>query len=75
MTELLDHAMDGAQSLPPEAQDEIARIVLAYAGEDQGVIQLTVEEEASFTESLAQAERRQFATEEQIEAVWAKHGL
>ena len=75
MTKLLDQAMDRAQDLPPEAQDEIARIVLAYAGDDQDVIQLTTEEEASFAESLAQAARRQFATEEQVEAVWAKHGL
>ncbi len=75
MTKLLEQAMDRARSLPPEAQDEIARIVLAYAGEDQGVVQLTAAEEASFAASLAQAGRRQFASEDQVEAVWAKYGL
>jgi len=32
-------------------------------------------EEASFDKSLAQAERGKFATDEQIRAIWAKHGL
>jgi predicted transcriptional regulator len=39
------------------------------------MIQLTVEEEASFEESLEQAERGEFATDEQVRAIWAKHGL
>ena len=75
MTKLLEQAMDRAQGLPPELQDEIARIVLTFAGEDQDVIQLTPEEEASFAKSLAQAGRRQFATDEQVQTVWTKHGL
>jgi hypothetical protein len=37
--------------------------------------QLTPEEEASFEESLGQAERGDFATDDQIRAIWAKHGL
>jgi predicted transcriptional regulator len=48
---------------------------LQLAGEDQPVIQLTAEEEASFEESLAKAERGEFATDEQVRAIWAKHGL
>lgn len=75
MTHLLEQVMDRIQRLPPEAQDEIAHILLAYAGDDQDVIQLTPEQEASFAESLAQAGRRQFASDEQVEAVWAKVGL
>ena len=56
-------------------QDDLARILLQLAGEDQPVIQLTAEEDASFEESLAQAERGVFATDEQVRAIWAKHGL
>ncbi|MCQ4188185.1 hypothetical protein [Methylocystis suflitae] len=37
--------------------------------------QLNPEEEASFEESLAQAERGEFATDDQVRAIWAKHGL
>ena len=54
-------------------QDDIARVVLTLAGNDEPVYELTPEEEASFAKSRAQAARREFATEEQVEAVWAKY--
>jgi predicted transcriptional regulator len=50
-------------------------MLLQFAGSDQPPIQLTAEEEASFDESFAQAERGEFATDEQIRAIWSKHGL
>ncbi len=56
-------------------QDDIARMVLRYAGEDQAVFQLTPDEEASFAESRSQASRREFVSDEEVRAVWAKHGL
>jgi len=75
MTKLLEHAVDVARGLPPEVQDDLARVLLELAGEDQPVVELTREEEASFDESLAQADRREFATDEEVRAVWAKYGL
>jgi hypothetical protein len=75
MTKLLEHAVDTARALPPAMQDELARLLLQLAGEEQPVIQLTPDEAASFAESRAQASRREFATDEQVRGVWAKHGL
>ncbi|HYA72896.1 MAG TPA: hypothetical protein VEF36_07030 [Roseiarcus sp.] len=75
MTKLLEHAVETVRALPPEAQDSLARMLLQFAGEDQAAIQLTAEEEASFEESIGQAERGEFATDEQVRAIWAKHGL
>ncbi len=75
MTQLLEHAVETVRGLPPETQDDFARVLLQLAGEDQPVIQLSAEEEASLEESLAQAERGEFATDEQVRAIWAKHGL
>ncbi len=75
MTKLLEQAFDTVRGLPPEMQDELARLLLQLAGEDQPVLQLSAEEEASFDESLAQADRGEFATDEQMRAIWAKHGL
>ena len=75
MTKLLEHAVDTARALPPAMQDDVARLLLQFLGEQQPVIQLTPEEVASFAESRAQASRREFATDEQVRAVWAKHGL
>jgi hypothetical protein len=75
MTQLLEHAVETLRGLPPETQDDLARVLLQLAGEDQPVFQLSAEEEASLEESLAQAERGEFATDEQVRAIWAKHGL
>ena len=75
MTKLFEHAVDVARGLPPEVQDDLARVLLELAGQDQPFIELTPEEEASFEESLGQAERREFATDEEVRAVWAKFGL
>lgn len=75
MTKLLDQAFDAARNLPPAMQDDMARVVMALTGDEPPVMQLTPEEEASFGESLAQAERGEFATDEQMRAIWAKHGL
>ena len=75
MTKLLEQAVETARGLPPEMQDDLARILLQLAGEDQPVLQLSTEEEGSFNESLAQADRGEFATDDQVRAIWAKHGL
>ena len=75
MTKLLEQAVETVRTLPPETQDDLARVLLQLAGEDQPVVQLSAEEEASFDASLAQAERGEFATDEQVRAIWAKHGL
>ncbi len=53
----------------------MARILLSLAGDEETMLALTPEEEASFAHSRAQAARREFATDEQVRAIWAKHGL
>ena len=76
MTKLLDQALDAARSLPPDAQDDIARVVLRLAGaDDEPPVTLTPEEQAAIAVSKAAAARGEFATDEQVRAVWAKHGL
>lgn len=74
MTDLLERAVATARGLSPEMQDEIARLVLAYAGEAQSVLKLTPEEEADLAESDAEEARGEFATEDQMRALWAKYG-
>jgi predicted transcriptional regulator len=75
MTQLFEHAVETVRSLPAETQDELARLLLQLAGEDQPVVQLTPEEEAALDESMRQAERGEFATDEEVRAIWAKYGL
>jgi hypothetical protein len=75
MTELLERALEAARELPPAAQDDIARLVLQLAADDAPVVPLTGEERAAIARSKAAAARGEFATDEQLRAVWAKHGL
>jgi len=75
MTDLLDRAVTAARNLPPEAQDEIARVVLMMATDEEPVYVLTAEEKASLAKSREQSQRGEYATDEQVRAVWTKHGL
>jgi hypothetical protein len=75
MTVLLDRAVMTLRALPQDAQDEIARILLQWTGEDQAPIALSAEDEASFAAALAQAERGEFASDADVKDVWIKHGL
>jgi len=75
MTRGLDQAFQTARGLPPEAQNALARILLQPAGDDPSIVRLSADEETSFDASLAEAERGEFATDHQINAIWARHGL
>ncbi len=76
MTELLDQALEAARSLPSDAQDEIARVVLQLAGRDEAAsIALSPDEREAIAKSKAAAARGEFATDEQVRATWAKRGL
>jgi hypothetical protein len=77
MTKLLEQALAAARILPPDAQDDIARIVLRLGGNDDEAapLTLTAEERAAVAASKAAAARGEFATDEQVRAVWAKHSL
>ncbi len=77
MTALLDRALAAARTLPPAAQDDIARVVLRLAGTDDEAspVVLSPDEQAAIAVSKAAAARDEFATDEQVRAVWAKHGL
>ena len=75
MTKLLDQAVEAARNLSAEAQDDIARVVLQLAGAgDEPPLPLTPDERAAVVRSKAAAARSEFATEEEVRAVWAKHG-
>ena len=74
MTKLFERAVETVRSLPPETQDALARIVLQLAQEnDLPPIVMSVEDETSFEESLAEAERGEFVSDEAIRAFWSRH--
>jgi len=76
MTKLLEQALEAARGLSPDAQDDIARVVLRLAGTDEEPpVTLSPEEHTAITTSQSAAARGEFATDEQVRGVWGKHGL
>jgi hypothetical protein len=76
MTKLLDQALEVARNLPEDSQDDIARVVLQLAGSDEAEpVALSADERAAIARSKEAAGRGDFASDEQVRATWAKHGL
>jgi len=77
MTKLLERALEAARSLSPDAQDDIARVVLRLTGTDDGAppVSLSPEERTAIAASQDAAAHGEFATDEQVRTVLNKHGL
>jgi hypothetical protein len=76
MTKLLDEAVEVVRRLPSSDQDDIARAIIQLAGSELAApVILSPEEREAIARSKAAAGRGEFATDEQVQAVWAKHGL
>jgi hypothetical protein len=76
MTKLLEQAVEVARGLPPDAQDDIARVVLQLAGSDEAPpVALSRGERSAIAKSKEAAARGEFASDEQVRETWAKHGL
>jgi hypothetical protein len=74
MTRLFDQAVEKVAQLPDEEQDALARVLLQIAGQEQPPYLLTPEEEVELDASIAAEARGEFATDEEIRAIRAKHG-
>jgi len=72
MTKLLQKALEAVRLLPPEHQDEIARAMLTLAGEDSEPEEIDPAHLPDVLESLAQAKRREFATDAEVEAAFRR---
>jgi predicted transcriptional regulator len=75
MTSLLEQAVNAARNLPSHRQDEIAQIMLNLAGNNFNLVELTAEEDAAIALSIEAADRGEFASDEEVKKMWAKHGL
>jgi len=76
MTKLLDEAVEVVRRLPSNDQDDIARAIIQLAGSELAApVIISPEEREAVARSKAPASRGEFATDEQVQAVWVKHGL
>jgi hypothetical protein len=72
MTKLLKQALEAVQKLPSESQDEIARAMLALAGDESAQESIDPAHLPDVLEGLAQARRRQFASDAEVEAAFRR---
>lgn len=75
MSNLMDEAIEALRHVRSDEQDEVARAVMqvVHARPSVGVYVPDAEEDAEMAESEFQAERREFATDEEVRAVWATY--
>ncbi len=74
MTKLLEMAVEAARQLSPEEQDDLARTIMEIAnGGEEDVYVLSDEENAAIDEGIAQLERGEFFTLEEVRERLAKY--
>ncbi len=74
MTKLFDKALEAMRRLPPEGQDEIARTILRLVNDDEEPELIEPADLAAVLDGLAQARRKEFASDDQVEAAFRRFG-
>lgn len=74
MSRLLDQAIDQARGLPEDAQDDLARFILAISS-DLAEPPLGVEEAEAITEAEAEIARGEGVAPGVVDAFWRSHGV
>ncbi len=74
MTKLLDHAVKVAGTLPDDVQDEIARLMLALAGDDKEPEPVDPDHLDAVLEGLEQARAGKFASRAEVARTLSRFG-
>ena len=72
MTNLMEKALAAVRRWPASRQDEAAELLLALDRLGDGAYVASAEELAAIDEALAQVRRGEFATDEDVEAAFAR---
>lgn len=72
MAKLLEKALEAVRRLPHDSQDEIALAMLSLSGNDGEPEDIDPVHLPAVLEGLAQAKRRQLATDAEIEAAFRR---
>jgi hypothetical protein len=72
VTELLEKALEAVRRLPRNDQDEIARAMLRLAAEGGESELVDPSDLPAVLEGLAQARRREFASDQEVEAAFRR---
>jgi predicted transcriptional regulator len=75
MSKLLDDAIMKVRELPEADQDEAAEMLLAVASRRGEPVRLDDETRAAVQEGREQARRGEFASDEEMAALFKRHGV
>ena len=75
MTKTLQEAIDALKELPEDRQETVARAILDYANDDDGLYYLTKDEQQEVRAGLAEIERREIASDTEVAKVYRRIGL
>lgn len=70
MTKLFKRGIAAVEALPPDQQDLAGQLLLELAGQSATRYALTPEQIEDVKLSLTEMERGEFATDEEVEAMW-----
>ena len=71
--EQIESVLNRVFSWPLERQEDAVRMILDMEKQDSREIELSDEQRADLREALAEAERGEFATDEEVEAVFGRY--
>jgi hypothetical protein len=75
MSKLLEQGINAIRELPDENQDFAGELLLAIAGRRRAGLRLTAEQIEKVKIGFAEADRREFATDDEMRDTWKKFGL
>ena len=73
--EQINAVLEGVRSWPQEDQEELVEIAREIEAQRTGVYVMTDAERAAVREGLAQADRGEFVSDEEMESFWKRHGV
>jgi predicted transcriptional regulator len=71
--EQIDSVLDRVRTWPPERQEDAVRVLLQMEAAGTEVYVLSDDERAAIEEGMAQARRGEFATDEEVAAVFNRY--
>jgi hypothetical protein len=74
MTKLLEEALEAVRRLPPDGQDSIARAMLTLAGGNSAPDTIDPAHLADVLDGLAEAERGEFASDDEVQVAFGRLG-
>ena len=75
MTKLLEKALARVGELSDEEQARLALILLSMSDDDERAEDMDEDTRKAIQEGLEQARRGEFASDEEVAALWKRHGL